>query len=79
MLLHHHSGLNTQTSSQLHYSRLGERTDFFSAVFQPPRWPIFAPSVEGQGFKDYKIGPVASLVRIHYLRPRTGLVGLVSL
>jgi len=44
----------------------------------------FTPSAEGQGFepgrvnsKTEKLAPVASLVSVHHLRPRTGLVGPV--
>jgi len=43
---------------------------------------ILAPNVEGWGFetksKTEKLAPVASLVSIHHLRPRTGLIGPVS-
>jgi len=51
------------------------------------KWVVFHPCVEGQGstpwsghVKDRKIAlaPVASLVSVHHLKPRTELVGPLS-
>jgi len=41
-------------------------------------WKVGVSNPPAGQVKDWKLAPAASLVSVHHLRPRTGLVGPVS-